>query len=391
MDRFRYTVATLLFNRPEETSRFLDSLARQRLQISPDDMIFSIDGYSGSKDEHLGRADRTGEIAELVRDRFPEATVMSQPANLGIAAHFAAVEAAAFERPGEWAVFLEDDYVLSPLYTEALSALLDYVTPFDRIAIASATGDTRVARDRGLDTLYPMDHAWAFALRRSHYEERRPIIDRYLAAMADNSYFQRSGEAINASLAPSGVFPLGTSQDAVKQAIRRRTGKLAVTTALSFGEYIGVTGEHFTPEVFEALGYDSPREESTVIQHFEEPLENLIPILDDEEHAMWAAQAGDSLASILGARDAAIEARDAAIAEASSANEHAMALKAQLDDSEREVSRLRAELAANIERAVAAETRANAAERDVAEIRNTKSWNLTAPLRWTESRIRRRG
>jgi hypothetical protein len=51
----------LLFNRPDNVRITLESLTEQMLSVAPDQLTLSIDGYVGSKEEALGRADRTGE------------------------------------------------------------------------------------------------------------------------------------------------------------------------------------------------------------------------------------------------------------------------------------------------------------------------------------------
>jgi hypothetical protein len=52
----------LLFNRPDNVRITLESLTEQMLSVAPDQLTLSIDGYVGSKEEALGRADRTGEV-----------------------------------------------------------------------------------------------------------------------------------------------------------------------------------------------------------------------------------------------------------------------------------------------------------------------------------------
>jgi hypothetical protein len=77
---------------------------------------------------------------------------------------------------------LREDLVLSPRYLEILATLIAYVDVEPRVAQVSATGDTFLTQQRRTNSLCPMWHAWAFALRREHYQERRPIIDEYLRA-----------------------------------------------------------------------------------------------------------------------------------------------------------------------------------------------------------------
>ena len=60
--RHPFPLSVLLFNRPDNVRITLESLTEQMLSVAPDQLTLSIDGYVGSKEEALGRADRTGEV-----------------------------------------------------------------------------------------------------------------------------------------------------------------------------------------------------------------------------------------------------------------------------------------------------------------------------------------
>jgi hypothetical protein len=106
--KFPYSISVLLFNRPEYARPSLESLKEQTLPVAADRLLLSIDGYAGSKDEALGRADRTAEVEEIAHDLFPEARIRRALRNIGIARHYALVEQQAFEpRAARWAAFFE--------------------------------------------------------------------------------------------------------------------------------------------------------------------------------------------------------------------------------------------------------------------------------------------
>lgn len=390
MTDFAFAVTSLLFNRPEESERFLSSLEAQSVGFRPDKLFFSVDGYAGSKDEHLGRADRTAEVAGLVRRYFPDSALQVRESNLGIARHFDSAESQAFSGSGEWAVFLEDDFVLAPNYFAALERVIDYVGPNERVAIASATGDTRIEPTRGDDTLYPMDHAWAFALRRSHYVERQHLLGHYVESISHDSYFRRDDDAVYAGLVPEGLLPLGTSQDSIKQAIRRKTGRLAVTTGLPYGTYVGADGEHFNREIFDALGYGSPRPAAAELPRFQEPLDDVVSVLSDEEDVMWATQMRATWVGLESARADAVHDKQRLESETETLRSSVDRLTTENERRSADIGRLRAELAICADRAARAGARANAAEEDAAELRRTASWRLTAPLRSAQAKLRHR-
>lgn len=282
-------LTVLLFNRPEESRRVLESLARQTCPVPPGMMTLSVDGFRGSRDESLGLPDRTSEVAEVARECFPRATVVTHEHNLGIARHFDEVESASFgNSDSQWALFFEDDYVLASNYLESLIHTIDSVRHDPRVAVVSATGDALGPKTRGQDSLYPMDHAWAFALRRSHHEERRPHIRAYLDLIHGSPYYLRDYDTVTTGMADIGILTLGTSQDYVKQAIRVALDRVAVTTGHVYGEYIGINGEHFTPEIFSELRYDEQPLPSERIIALEQCTREFIDSLIAEQRSLVA-------------------------------------------------------------------------------------------------------
>lgn len=314
-----HPVTVLLFNRPEETRRTLESLRDQSLEVPQHLLTLSVDGYPGSRDEAAGRADRTAEVADIARELFPHANLVIHGENLGIARHFHQVEERSFEDSTvRWALFFEDDYVLAHDYVENLAHVISRVDHDERVAVVSATGDSWGNRCRGEDSLYPMNHAWAFALRRSHHLERQDLLSTYLGLIDDCRYFERDFDRITSGMADVGVLTLGTSQDYVKQAIRVLLGRLALTTGRAHGHYIGVNGEHFTPEIFSELGYDrqpAPSSEMTRLPHI---TEDFVSALLAEQRAMVAHE---SLSLARGRMNSVIAATQADLASLRDAHE----------------------------------------------------------------------
>jgi hypothetical protein len=293
----QFPITVLLFNRPDETLRTLDSLLAQVPAISQASLTLSVDGFRGSRDEFIGRPDRTSEVAALARQLFPCATVLTHDHNLGIARHYHEAESRAFEDPSaRWALFFEDDYVLGTNYIENLIHVVEKVDHDERVVVASATGDSWGSDHRGGDSLYPMNHAWAFALRRSHHVERGTHVAAYLASMDECRYFERDFERVTRDMASVGVLTLGTSQDYAKQAIRVAMGRVAVTTGRPHGRYIGSSGEHFTPEIFTKLGYDAQPCPSPGKINLPDITSELVEILIEEQRSAVAHE-GLSLAS----------------------------------------------------------------------------------------------
>lgn len=354
-----HPITVFLFNRPDETRRTLESLLNQTCPIPHHLLTFSVDGYPGSRDESVGRPDHTGDVAGIAAELFPRATVVSHDHNLGIAGHFHEAESRAFNDPSnEWALFFEDDYVLAPNYMENLEHVVASVDHDERIAVVSVTGDSWGIHQRGIDSLYPMNHAWAFALRRSHHVERHALMETYLASMDGCRYFERDYDRVTRAMASAGVLTLGTSQDYVKQAIRIAMGRVAVTTGRAYGEYIGANGEHFTPEIFADLGYGAQSEPATVKTTLSAVTDELVENLLSEQRT---AVALESL-SLAGGR----------VADAISTARAELAFRERAHE---------AEVDALCHRIASVESDLRDAEDRLTAVYRSTSWRVTKPLR----------
>lgn len=253
---FGYPVGVLLFNRPEYAAALLDSLSSQSMGMPESSTVVVVDGFRGSRDDLLGRPDRTAEVADLAAQKLPKATLIQLPSNAGVAGAMALLEEAIYSLPhAQWGAFFEEDFVLEHNHLEILSFAIQLVQDHEDVAVVSVSGDSMVSRQRGLWTLYPLNHLWAYALRRDHYRERQPLLDDYLAYVRRIRYHQRTVAGTYATCVPHGVFPLGTSQDHVKKAVARRLKRRMLTLGYQAGRYVGMHGEHFTPHVFRRLGY----------------------------------------------------------------------------------------------------------------------------------------
>lgn len=219
-------------------------------------LVIVLDGYGGSKDEFLGRPDRTAEVFGLAITAFPQAQIHRLSRNYGIGLAYELLEAEVFAGgDSPWGLFLEEDFVLYPMYLEAMSQLVAHVDSHGKVAVVSATGDTRTPLTRGKNELYPQTHLWAFALRRSHYEARRPLLAPFLTSISGRPYWQRDNRELSLQYLRRGMFLRGSSQDCIKRAIMGRLRKIAVTTGTAYGQYIGQSGEHSDPEMFRQMGF----------------------------------------------------------------------------------------------------------------------------------------
>lgn len=258
VSEFPFPIGVLLFNRPEYAAQTLRALATQRRSVADDRVVIVIDGYDGSKAQITGQPNLTSEVARIAFEVFPGAAIISSPHNLGIAVAFDLLERTLREREphAEWYAFFEEDYVPHDNYLGILADLARQAAEIPEIAAITATGELFGERTRGVNSVYPLSRLWAFIMRQSHLDERRPAIDAYLAAFSTASYWERDKPTVAAVLASHGVLPIGVSQDQVKLTLLGHCGRYGISTGSTQGEYIGVVGEHMDEKSYAKFGFE---------------------------------------------------------------------------------------------------------------------------------------
>jgi hypothetical protein len=283
-ERFPYPIGILLFNSPDYSEIVLRSLSSQDINVDPSRVVITVDGYVNSKDEAVGKNNQVDQVIAIAKKFFPDSKIVQNKTNQGIAKQFQFLENELFNFPNsEWALFLEHDFELFPNYLRGIDTLVKATNQFDEVVQVDCTGDTHIPLSRGVNSVYPPKHHWAFALKKSHYLERNFIVSEYVDSIT-TSFYLRDWQKVNNTLKQHSVYPLGSTQDYVWWAIRNKMGKLAVTSGLHMGRYVGAEGEHFTPELFAELGYknwDSYRESEFHIDPQE--VEKILAALKHEE------------------------------------------------------------------------------------------------------------
>jgi hypothetical protein len=283
-ETFPYPIGILLFNSPEYSEIVLHSLLSQDIKVDPSKVVITVDGYIGSKDESVGKINQVDQVVAIAKKFFPDSKIVQNINNQGIAKQFQFLERELFNFPNsEWALFLEHDFELFPNYLRSIDTLMKATNQFDEVVQIDCTGDTHMPLSRGINSVYPTKHHWAFALKKSHYLERKSIFSEYVDSIA-TSYYLRDWQKGNRALQRYGVYPFGSAQDSVKRAIMNKMDKLAVTSGLRIGRYIGAEGEHFTPELFAELGYENWDSYKGVEFHIDpHEVENILTVLKHEE------------------------------------------------------------------------------------------------------------
>jgi hypothetical protein len=186
--------------------------------------------------------------------------VSYEEVNSGIAFNYERAERYFFEtlqRP--YALFLEDDLVLSPHYLTVIHYLLDIARSDKRVAYVSAYGNLWASLDEQLEKARELRHMhenWGFAMTREAWLEERPFRRQYLSLLQGADYTNRDSLRIEQFYAYRGWKTKFTSQDASRWISAVELGKVRITTFACYARYIGETGVHFTRELYYRCGFD---------------------------------------------------------------------------------------------------------------------------------------
>lgn len=254
-------VAVMSFNRPQFLIQTLESLKAQAGNVIDSHEIHLFQDGAVNRWSRLRYAAQ-GDIDDCVaafRSVFPRGHVHDAGANIGICENFCRAEDYFFvENRFDTAWFFEDDMILSPVYFEMMARLETFAQRNTRLAYFSAYGNYYASPDEvaaNQDVIIPLDHHWAFGLRREAWTKMRASLEGYYALVRGQDYARRDHRAIYAYFAKSGMVPRGSSQDAAKTWACARLGLLRLRTFAPYARYIGTQGAHMTPERFAELGF----------------------------------------------------------------------------------------------------------------------------------------
>lgn len=263
-DKLYDIINIISFNRPIYFEEVLNSIVNQTTDYSQKSIHIWIDGYRGSLDEAKGKPNRTEEVTRLAQKYIPNAVIHRFTDNIGIARIYQEAEKFSLSSQAQYALFFEDDLVLSPSYIEALELLMNWASEQDEIAIVTAHGyvhEYLAESEQFLELpcgLYYVHSMWAYAVKIQHLKERQPFIDTYIKLMDSTKYYNRNHNLIRKYFYNQGLsFIPGTSQDYAKHAALWAFGKCAVTISIQLSKYIGREGEHSDEANFVRLGYNN--------------------------------------------------------------------------------------------------------------------------------------
>src|SRR5580700_5885255 len=258
-DRPPIPIAILSFDRPHYLREVLHSL---RGQVFERDQIFlfqdgAINAWSGRT---KAAAEKIEQCIEVFQGLIPWGTVLASESNVNIALNYERAENHMFKTLGvPYALFLEDDLVLSPQYLTVIGSLLDIATMDSRVAYVSAYGNMWASQHEQRQRRRELQHMhenWGFAMTRDAWLQERPFRERYLSLLDGRDYSERDNSRIRAFYEERGWKTKVTSQDAARWIASVELGKVRITTFACHARYIGEYGQHFNPDLYYRCRFD---------------------------------------------------------------------------------------------------------------------------------------
>ena len=290
-----WPIGIRLFNRPDYAKRLLESLASQTFNIDGGLVFCFIDGFNGSKAQKSNEPDHTKEVAQLVRQFFPNATIVQSPTNVGLAHALFELQSLVFtSTEAQWGLFFEDDLVLDSMYLEQLCHLIEISAPFSQIAKLGVfqlrTGYIKHPPKSDRKDIFLGEGTKAFAERHSYFLKRQVLTEVYLDALAGKQYSERDHVKIYSEMAMHGVFAFTTYNDAIQDRILAHFNELHVVTSKNFATDIGVSGENNLRHPSVKLNFSSPE---ALLRYTSSDIADLLPEFELERTQLERALFND--------------------------------------------------------------------------------------------------
>jgi len=251
------------FDRPEYLDRLCAGL-RAQTQVRPDParvVLMQDGGVSALTGHRHGRPGLIQRSIETFRRHFPEGQVVASPRNLGIAENILRGQRHAFETMDAGiGYFFEDDLEPGPLYLAALEGMRAATEPFaGSVGYFAAYGPHRDPAPGPAVGWRQLGHHWGFGLRRDAWRRIQTCIGDWWEEIRRNDYRARNRLRLFELWRRREAAVDGVGEDAATEVACLELGLARLNTSVCFGRYIGVEGEHFTPDVFRKLGFEGMR------------------------------------------------------------------------------------------------------------------------------------
>jgi hypothetical protein len=300
----RAPILVMSFNRAQFLAPVLASLKAQssdgtcgrEIHLFQDGAVNRYSRLRYAKDEDIAAS-----IA-LFRREFPEGVVHDSHDNIGICENFRRAEEYAFvdrEFPCAW--FFEDDLVLSPAYFSMMEQLQNFAENVGSVAYFAAYGNHYAQADEVKEhrrEVVTLDHHWGFGLLAHHWRAMQEELRGFYDIVVGSDYSRRDHRKIFSLYERGRGCPRASSQDAAKAFACSELGIWRCNTTIPFGQYIGATGQHMTPDYFKELGFGNAAVSDTPVRNLEFPGPSGIRERVMEQRALFAQVRQRELSSI---------------------------------------------------------------------------------------------
>ena len=180
--------------------------------------------------------------------------------NNGIALNYWMAETYVFDvlkKP--YALFLEDDLLLSSNYLSVTSDLIGMALKNKRIGYVSAYGNFWASledQNRNQESLMRMHESWGFATTYNSWKAQIAIRNAYLTLVSGCDYRFRNQQAIMTLYEKLGYKCHYTTQDSARWVACHAAGMVRLTPYTCHARYIGAVGEHCTGLHYKKYGFD---------------------------------------------------------------------------------------------------------------------------------------
>ena len=248
------------YNRPKLLEQLLQSIAVQKVGKGINlNFILAQDYFNTSVYNYC---------IDLTRKYLGQNIVILRTSiNLGVARNFDRAENYVFKKNKfEYALFLEDDLLLTPDYFMLSIKFIKHMMQNQHVGMMAGRGN-RLNPDILLQNKYENklinldEHNWGFVLSRRAWLARQKLLKPYLDIVLKIPYRQRNKlpykkeidkVKLNLGFAPN---ELHSSQDSIKNAAMLKSGFLRLGTFANFSQYIGKEGEHSNSKKFFEQGH----------------------------------------------------------------------------------------------------------------------------------------
>jgi len=249
-------VSLIAFNRPAYFKKLIKSLEKQTVEAEYH--LFQ----DGAVNKFSHRLKARPELLNEVQDIFDNSKIESKKKhchqmNVGNAINqFEAVEF--MSKHYDRFLVVEDDVILSKDYLRLVNILADQYLKDDIFSVS--LNFKRMCKRREIDSnLDKVDyislHWWAEMWSSEQWLKVRPYFLEYYELVKNVDYQQRPSDKIKKLFHSSGLMIPQTSQDAGKDYALYKAGMKRINSIVNRGFYIGESGMHFNPHLYQQMGY----------------------------------------------------------------------------------------------------------------------------------------